>query len=131
MREFYGVGGESVLRQERRRFRRAGFDGVVAVEPVPRAKTTRSVALLASDLSEGGLGATTRDFFPRGSRLLLSLEPAEGAEPIRLMGEVARVAHVAFQDRWLLGVKFDGPPPAVRQRLRALLARRARALDEA
>ena len=131
MRECYGVGGESVFCQECRRFRRAGFDGCVAVEPVPRAKTTRSVPLLASDLSEGGLGATARDFFPRGSRLLLSLEPAEGAEPIRLMGEVVRVAHVAFQDRWLLGVKFDGPTPAVRQRLRALLARRARALDEA
>lgn len=122
MADTHVVVQEPGLRDERRRFPRRGFRGVVVGEPVPGTRTTRPEPLLALDLSEGGLGATARDCFPRGSRLLLSLEPPESGEPVRLMGEVVRVAHVAFQDRWSLGVKFDGPSAEVRQRLRDLMA---------
>jgi hypothetical protein len=115
-------GVEPRIRQERRRFPRAGFDGAVAAEPVPRTGSARSMPLLASDLSEGGLGATAQDFVPSGAKLLVSLEPGAGAEPLRLMGEVVRVAHVAFQDRWSLGIAFDGASEAQRRRLREVVA---------
>jgi hypothetical protein len=74
------------MREEHRRFPRAGFDGAVAVEPVPRTAPARSMPLLASDFSESGLGATAQDFVASGARLLVSLEAAAGAEPLRLMG---------------------------------------------
>jgi hypothetical protein len=112
------------MREERRRFPRAGLDGAVAVEPVPRTAPARSMLLLASDLSEGGLGATAQDFVPSGARLLVLLEPAAGAEPLRLLGEVVRVAHVAFQDRWSLGIAFDAASEAERRRLREVVAGR-------
>lgn len=112
------------IRQERRRFPRAGFDGAVAAEPVPRIATARSKPQLASDLSEGGLGATAQDFVPNGARLLVSLEPGAGTEPIRLLGEVVRVAHVAFQERWSLGIAFDAASETERRRLREVVAGR-------
>ena len=119
-------GAKPRIRQERRRFPRTGFNGAVAAEPVPRTISTHAMPLLASDLSEGGLGATAQDFVASGARLLVSLEPAAGAEPLRLLGEVVRVAHVAFQDRWSLGIAFDGASEAQRQRLREVVAGRGR-----
>ena len=117
-----GADSEPCMREERRRFQRASFDGAVSVEPVPHTATARSMPLLASDLSEGGLGATAQDFVPSGAKLLVSLEPAAGAEPIRLLGEVVRVAHVAFQDRWALGIAFDAASETERRRLREVVA---------
>ena len=126
MTDFNGAGAQPCMRQDRRRFPRAGFDGAVAAEPVPRTISTHAMPLLASDLSEGGLGATAQDFVPSGAKLLVSLEPAAGAEPLRLMGEVVRVAHVAFQDRWSPGIAFDGASEAARRRLREGVAGRER-----
>ncbi|MBK1632633.1 hypothetical protein CKO31_18175 [Thiohalocapsa halophila] len=126
MSDFDGAAAEPRIRGERRRFPRAGFDGAVAAEPVPRTISTHAMPLLASDLSEGGLGATAQDFVPSGAKLLVSLEPAAGAEPLRLMGEVVRVAHIAFQDRWSLGIAFDAVSEAERKRLREVVAGRGR-----
>jgi Tfp pilus assembly protein PilZ len=77
-------------------------------------------ALMAEDLSEGGLAVSTPAFLDVGTRLLMDLEISATGAPIRVTGSVVWVTETA-PERYRLGLRFEEPAAFSSQRLRALV----------
>jgi hypothetical protein len=78
-------------------------------------------AMLAENLSEGGLCITSSEFLPLGSHLLVSLELDDDAEPLRAVCVVVRIETLPHQDRWSLGLMFHDLSHGAQSRIRNYL----------
>lgn len=68
------------------------------------------LALTITDISEGGLNATSRSPVEDGERLVVILPPEAGLAMRRIVGSVVRCS--AMRDGWQLAMKFDLTPAA-------------------
>ena len=113
-----------VRQAERRRSVRVRFNGPVRAEQVPRLTGTEVRRLLSADLSEQGVRLSSPAFFPADALVLLDLDTPTPADPIRAVGRVAWTQHVAYGERWRLGVEFAELSDNTRSRLRKLVRQR-------
>ena len=79
-------------------------------------------AVLAENLSEGGIAFNAPELFGCGTRLLMELEPQSVGPLIRLIGEVIWVKRIDHQERYRMGVRFDDYTDEVRRELQRLIA---------
>lgn len=89
------------------------------------ASGERSRRRFLRDLSHGGVYIRTRDVQPVGSEVKLELTPPEWDEPIRLLGEVVRVAEADEDDESIpvgMGIQFKNVGPKNRELLAELLS---------
>lgn len=61
---------------------------------------------LSLDVSEGGMQLLSPEPFAVGSQLLCELKAEFASDPIEVVGRVAWVEEVAFQERYDIGVEF-------------------------
>jgi len=109
---------------ERRRAPRVPWDAPLLVEELPPPVASRPRPLLAEDVSECGVRASSPEFLPLGARLLISLDDESPAESIRAVGAVVWITKVPHQERWILGIAFADMPEEALRRLRRIVSGR-------
>jgi len=109
---------------ERRRAPRVPWDAPLLVEELPPPVASRPRPLLAEDVSECGVRASSPEFLPLGARLLISLDDESPAESIRAVEAVVWITKVPHQERWNLGIAFMDMPEEALRRLRRVVSGR-------
>ena len=110
--------GDDTPPDERRGARRIACNAPTTAEPITATGLGPISHMLAQDLSETGLRTSSPDFVPVGTRLLISLQCLEDAEPLRTVGVVVWIEELAHQERWHLGIIFSDLSEEARERLR-------------
>jgi hypothetical protein len=109
---------------ERRRAPRVPWDAPLLVEELPPPVASRPRPLLAEDVSECGVRASSPEFVPLGARLLIAFDDESTVEPLRTVGAVVWVKKVPYQERWTLGIAFVDMPEEALRRLRRVVSGR-------
>ncbi|MBK1718395.1 PilZ domain-containing protein [Thiocystis violacea] len=73
----------------------------------PRAPMPSIQAVIARDISEGGLQVRSDRLFAIRSRLLVEMEAVEVPEGIQAVGSVAWISPAPSNNQWCLGIEFS------------------------
>jgi len=114
--------------KDKRLHARVRFYESVRSNPIQRPD--QSWYLLAENLSEGGLMLLSPEMFAVGLRLVLDIEPDQVSEPVHCIGRVVWAARAGRQEGYRLGIEFVEVGDAARERLRELVAVRAKADED-
>ena len=114
--------------KDKRLHARVRFYESVRSNPIQRPD--QSWYLLAENLSEGGLMLLSPEMFAVGLRLVLDIEPDQVSDPVHCIGRVVWAARAGRQEGYRLGIELVEVGDAARERLRELVAARAKASED-
>ena len=65
---------------------------------------------IGRDISMGGIGFVSDEFFPISTQLVFEVQHPERPEFIKAVGKVSWISNQPHSDRYSVGAEFLGPP---------------------
>lgn len=65
---------------------------------------------IGRDLSSGGIGFVSDEFFPVSTQLVFELQHPKTHEFIKAVGEIVWISSQPYTERYSIGARFIGPP---------------------
>lgn len=95
------------MSQERREAQRMALSGPIRYQ---RKGSQRFGNSIGRDISAGGIGFISNEFFPVSTHLIFEVQHPQRAEYIKAVGEIAWISDQPHSDRYYVGARFLGPP---------------------
>lgn len=95
------------MSQDKREYRRIALSTSIRYQHKGSQRFGNS---MGRDLSSGGLGFTSNEFFPVTTQLVFEVKHPEQAEYIKAVGEVMWISNQPYSDNYSVGARFLGPP---------------------
>ena len=95
------------MAQEKREYKRIALSTPIRYQHKGSQRFGNSIG---QDLSPGGLGFISNEFFPVSTHLVFEVKHPERAEYIKAAGEVMWISNQRYSDRYSVGARFLGPP---------------------
>ena len=93
--------------QERRDFERLALSSAIRYQEKGSQRFANSVG---RDISNGGIGFISDEFFPISTNLVFEVRHPKTQEMIKAVGEVVWISNARHSENYNVGARFLGPP---------------------